>query len=132
MINLSNITLISVRQPCTDHEIAQVELKLRKTFPKEYAMFLKQSDGFDSNMVRLYSISEIEERNATYEVDKYCPDFINIGDDGGGSAIMLKNSFFLDSKVYLVGHGVMTPEYMEIIGNDFASWLEYGCPLDEI
>lgn len=132
MIDLSNITLISVRQPCADTKIAEIELKLFKKFPKQYVMFLNQSDGFESDIVRLYSISEIEERNVTYEVDKYCPDFINIGDDGGGSAIMLKNSFFLDNKVYLVGHGVMTPAFMEVIGDDFCSWLADGCPLDAL
>jgi hypothetical protein len=131
VINLNNIPLVSEREPGTSAKIKEIESRLGKNFPVNYVQFLKQTDGFDSDEVRLYPIDEIEERNATYEVDKYCPGFINIGDDGGGSAIMIKNATFQDCKVYLVGHGVMTPEFMEIIGSDFVEWLEAGCPLEE-
>jgi cell wall assembly regulator SMI1 len=131
VIDLSNIPLVSVREPSTEAKIKEIESRLGKNFPEKYIQFLKQTDGFDSDEVRLYPIGEIEERNATYEVDKYCPDFINIGDDGGGSAIMVKNASFQDGKVYLVGHGVMTPEFMEVVSAEFEEWLKEGCPLEE-
>ena len=131
MIDLSSVPFISVKGPSTDAKIKEVETKLGKGFPEGYIKLLKQTDGFASDEVRLYSVNEIEERNLTYEVDKYCPEFINIGDDGGGSAILVKSAAFAESKVYLVGHGVMTSQFMEVVGKDLVEWLEAGCPLEE-
>lgn len=129
MISLSNISVLLLREPSADDQIKIVESNMSKSFPENYMNFLRQTSGFDSDQVRLYPVEELEERNATYEVDKYCPNFINIGDDGKGGAIMLNISSFHDNKVYLVGHGVMTTDHMEVIGSDFADWLESGCTL---
>lgn len=131
MINLGNIELLVQRTPVDDYFISVVESALRLPFPKWYLQFLKQSNGFDANFLRLYPVDELVERNLTYEVELHCPDFINIGDDGGGQAILIKSALFDDTSVYLVGHGVMTPEFMEIIGIDFLSWLEAGCPFPD-
>ncbi len=129
MINLEKIELIQTGTPVEDHFIHDAESALRLPFPEHYLRFLKQSNGFDANLLRLYPVDELLERNLTYEVEQYCPGFINIGDDGGGQAILIKSALSSDIGVYLVGHGVMSPDFMEIIGSDFISWLEEGCPL---
>ncbi|PXX38496.1 SMI1/KNR4 family protein [Undibacterium pigrum] len=129
MINLGNIELLVQRKPVEDACILAVESVLQLPFPEAYLQFLKQTNGFDANLLRLYPVDELVERNLTYEVGQYCPNFISIGDDGGGQAILIKSALLDDTNVYLVGHGVMSPEFMEIIGNDFLTWLESGCPL---
>ena len=129
MINFGNIELLVERPPVEDACICAVESALQLPFPEGYLQFFKQINGFDANFLRLYPVDELVERNLTYEVGQYCPNFINIGDDGGGQAILIKSALFEDTNVYLVGHGVMSPDFMEIIGNDFLTWLESGCPL---
>lgn len=71
------------------------------------------------------------EMNSIYEVDNYCPDYINIGDDSGGRALLLKQRKFNDNSVYIVDHGAMTPESMEVITDDMITWLAAGCPLPD-
>lgn len=131
MINLKKIPYLSTNPKCSVQDIKLVERSLGKSFPEDYIKFLNQTNGFTSDEVHLYSMKDIIERNITFEVDKYCPDFINIGDDGAGSAILVKNSLFNDNKVYIVGHGVMEQEFIEVLYHDLVSWLEDGCPLEE-
>jgi hypothetical protein len=46
--------------------------------------FLTERAGHAAHSCLLYALSELEERNETYETRTYCPGFVTIGDDGGG------------------------------------------------
>ena len=129
MINLTRIRNINVRQPATEQEASQVALKLKKQFSEEYQRFLLQTNGFDADFLRLYPLDELCEMNKCYEAQDYCPDFFAIGDDGGGRAILIKDQSLQDNRIFLVDHGSMDPDDMEVIGQDLVTWLESGCPL---
>ena len=128
MINFDRIDSISTKSPVSDDEINLVQTKLNKKFPLSYMRFLKQTDGFLSDPVSLYSVSNLIEMNDTYEVDIYCPEYIHIGNNGGGSAVLIMEANHNDSKVYFCDQGSMTADTMHIVGTDFIQWLESGCP----
>ncbi len=65
---------------------------------------------------------DVIERNECYETKKYAPGYINIGDNGGGEAFILKLDED-DPEVSIVGHGSMDPELKEFVYNNSSSWL---------
>ncbi len=130
MINFSNIEDFEKRLPALQGQILYAEKVLGKNLPVDYKKFLLESNGFYSDEAHLYSTDDIVEHNETYEVGKYCPEYINIGDDGGGGAILLNVADRVDLKVYMVGHGSMDPKFMDVLGEDFIGWIEKGCPID--
>ena len=79
--------------------------------------------------VLLYGQDDLEERNNTYEVPTYLPGWFTIGDDGGGTAILMR----LDGSpgVYLCGHGAIGSLDPEPVADSFASWLAADCPLPD-
>jgi len=96
-----------VNRPAPAQLIGALEAELAKSLPAAYRDLLLAADGmlFDNGLV-LYPASQIRERNETFEVEKYAPGFLAIGDDSGGRAIMIS----LDSEgVFVVGIGRMDP-----------------------
>ncbi len=74
--------------------------------------------------VKLYSTGEVGERNATFEVAKYLPSYVAIGDDSGGNAFVMSVSP-QDRIVYVVGQGVMDSRYMRTVADDIPAWLAH-------
>ena len=132
MTNFTNIVDIEKRPPATEANIKNAEERFNKSFPDQYINLLKETNGFYSNKAHLYSTEILLERNQTYNVEEFCPEYFNIGDDAGGSAILIKYDTS-DTSVYLVGHGAMDPAHVfyERIGNNLPGWLESCCPLEE-
>ena len=97
--------------------------------PEDYATLLAQADGVAADHFILYSCVELPERNATYEVDRYAPGFVTVGDDGGGSALVMRAGPGR-SPVFRVGHGTMTPPDMVRLADSLAEWIGAGCPVD--
>ncbi|MGE7989473.1 SMI1/KNR4 family protein [Pseudomonas sp. NPDC089554] len=55
--------------------------------------FWKKSDGALLNgQVLIYSVSSIEERNNTFEVEKNFKDMIAVGDDSGGRLVLISKN----------------------------------------
>jgi len=99
--------------------------------PRYYRQFLfDHPAGFSGDSVLLYEIGSVIERNECYETKKYCPGHITIGDDSGGSAIVVSLQDEAGS-VFLVGHGYMSPDGFEPIASSFQDWLGQGCPLPD-
>jgi hypothetical protein len=84
------------------------------------ALLLSNSGQFVSEIVRLYSLDELDERNATYQTAEYCPEFIAIGDDSGGRAIVCHKS--AEGPIYIVDHGSMAPNDFEEIASNLKEW----------
>lgn len=79
----------------------------------------------------LYDIDEILERNETWEVRKYAPGYIAIGDDGGGNVLLMKEEKSA-YKVVMVDGGYMNPlDNPKIITNDFDKWISEGANVDD-
>ena len=67
--------------------VIELEERLKITFPKPYLDFLchiQADDVFEveGSGICLYSYSDLEERNETYEVRAYEPNYLMIGQDG--------------------------------------------------
>ena len=59
--------------------------------PQCYLKLIKKVNGFiDEKGIKIYSANEIKERNQTFEVDKYLPGYVAIGDDSGGNLLIMK------------------------------------------
>jgi hypothetical protein len=87
----------------------------------ELEIFLRENDGgFVSEVVRLYALDELEERNQTYQTSEYCPGFITIGDDSGGRAIICDVE--CNGPIYIVDHGSMSPDCFEELAPSLAVW----------
>ncbi len=130
-MNFSNIVNFVYREPAGEREVEEAEQAAGKRFPSEYVRFLKTTNGFTSDEAHLYSTEILAERNSTYEIGEYCPEYLCIGDDGGGNAFLVrfdeKNSI-----VYMVGHGALDPRwgFFKEVGSSLQSWFELGCPLE--
>jgi SMI1 / KNR4 family (SUKH-1) len=112
-------------------KLKDVEAWAGVALPEHYRAFLlEHPSGIEGDLVRLYAIGDVIERNETYETKKYCPGFIAIGDDSGGQAIVVA---FDDEAgaVFLVDHGAMTRDSFHLIAPDFRRWLEHGCSLPD-
>jgi len=55
------------------------------------------------DVVKIYSTDEIAERQQTYEIAEYFPEYLLIGDDSGGRLILVDRSVI--ERFYLLGSG---------------------------
>lgn len=117
------------------NNINDIEKALGVVLPGAYRNFLLQAqltaDGVVRDLLHLYGTGNLLERNTTYEVQKYLPAYISIGDDSGGQAICLHCNDH-DEKVYLTGYGALDTGSMAILSDSFTDWIQNGCSLDII
>lgn len=115
-----------------DNNIADIENALGIVLPGAYRSFLLQEhftgDLLVNDQLLLYGTGIIAERNTTYQVQQYLPAYISIGDDSGGSAILL-HCHDNDENVYITGYGALDPGSMEVLATDFNTWIQAGFPL---
>lgn len=95
----------------------------------EYSTFLAshQESTPTGDFVLLYGQADLVERNETFDVQQYLPDWVAIGDDGSGVAILMR----LDrsSCVYRCGHGAIGSLEPVWVADSFSVWLATGCPV---
>ncbi|MFJ7405408.1 MULTISPECIES: hypothetical protein [unclassified Lysinibacillus] len=80
------------------------------------------------NGINIYGIDIATERNRLYEVSTYAPEYILIGDDGGGQGLFLKKNS--DLNVYYQDLGALSLPFYSL-DIDFFSWLEDDPVIDE-
>ncbi|WP_415775943.1 SMI1/KNR4 family protein [Shewanella oncorhynchi] len=105
--------------------IEDIELYFGAKLPRSYREFISTHKIESEGDVHLNLPEDIIERNECYETKRYAPGYINIGDNGGGEAFILKLSEE-DPEVSIIGHGSMDPELKEFVYKDFSSWLASG------
>jgi hypothetical protein len=116
------------------NNINDIEKALGVLLPGAYRQFLLQEQltvDVIGNFLLLYGTNSLLERNTTYEVQKYLPAYISIGDDNGGQAICLHCNDH-DEKVYLTGYGALDTGSMAVLSDSFTDWIQNGCSLDII
>lgn len=92
--------------------------------PPGYLAFLKQvkiryPEGLINDCICIYlSEEDIIERNETFEMKEYLPGYLGIGNDSGGSEIII-SLIEEKSKIYLANHGAYFEETMYVIAEDF-------------
>lgn len=114
--------------PSQHEALVKVENWIGKPLPPKYRAFLgAQIDDLSvGEFVLLYGTDSFIERNETYETKIYCPDHVTIGDDGGGSQLLLS---LLGGSVSLVDAGSMNPQDAHAVAPNFEGWFSSGCPL---
>ena len=75
-----------------------------------YLQFLELSNGLFGDEITLLEAEDIQQRNIDYEVKEYLPNFLMIGDNGGGVAILMDNK---NQNIFAVGMGVMSEDSLE-------------------
>jgi hypothetical protein len=106
--------------------IDEIETWLGRLLPEPYRQFLAGVTedfvaGNDRTLV--YGRASVVERNETLESKEYCPGHIAIGDNSGGSALVLSLD---DGSVHTVDMGAMAPDCFEAVAPSFAAWAAAG------
>jgi hypothetical protein len=113
--------------PTDPASLLEVENALALPLPPQLKSLLAQADGFLLNDgVKLYSLAELPERNATLEIRKYMPGYLAIGDNSGSMAFVLSLAP-QDLRVYRVDFGVMMEEYLRVVACDLGTWIQSEC-----
>lgn len=96
--------------------------------PTEYVDVLVHDGGrFFRDQVLLYAAEDVIERNETFESKLYCPGYLAIGDDGGGTAFVIPMSD-KGVPVYAVDQGSMGIMDFKRVGSNLKQWIEEQCP----
>jgi len=82
---------INLNAPASVAAVEEGERQLGVKLPLEYVEFLKRSNGGEgfigkSAYVILWAVGELASLNEAYEVQKYMPELLLFGSDGGGEA----------------------------------------------
>ena len=96
------------------------------SFPIRFESFLNKINDVSSyeipnTSITLYSFNYIEERNLTYEIQEYEPDFIMIGQDGD-MGYFLKNDG--NEFIYSNDLGAIGSSEMEIVSINIDDFIE--------
>ena len=82
--------LYTLNDPATSQAIKMLPPEWHSLYPS-YLQFLELSNGLFGDEITLLEAEEIQQRNIDYEVKEYLPNFLMIGDNGGGVAILMDN-----------------------------------------
>lgn len=103
------------------------ENRYKLVIPILYKKFLQNENGISFNGgTILYSLNELKQMNDDLQIQKYQPDYIAIGDDGGGLVFLMKQD--PDAKeVFCVDISDYDIETSFCRLEDFTKWYEDGC-----
>lgn len=129
IMDLKKIQFVHVGEECDKEMINSVIQCIE--LPQCYLELIRKVNGFvEEKGIKIYGIEEIKERNETFEVEKYLPGYVAIGDDSGGNLLLMK-ACALSTSVFLSDCGsLFLDESNDKIINDFESWIDDGCNID--
>ena len=100
--------------------------------PKDYVEFMKKHNGGEGDIgeawLVLYPMEELQEVNDDYEIEKYLPDHIIIGSDGGGElyGIDTQGNYFNVPVMMDEEDIVLLGKDIELLPDEINSmWIEY-------
>ena len=91
--------LYTLNDPATSQAIKMLPPEWHSLYPS-YLQFLELSNGLFGDEITLLEAEDIQQRNIDYEVKEYLPNFLMIGDNGGGVAILMDNK---NQNIFAVG-----------------------------
>ena len=112
-------TLYTLNDPATSQAIKMLPSEWHILYPS-YLQFLELSNGLFGDEITLLEAEDIQQRNIDYEVKEYLPNFLMIGDNGGGVAILMDNK---NQNIFAVGMGVMSEDSLEKISSSLEDFL---------
>lgn len=98
--------------------IDEIENTLQLKLCSEYKTILREHDGAFTNLIQLYSADQIIERNKTYEVQLYAPEYYLIGSKDS-FPILMKSG--INTSVFENDWGALTPDCMTEIASNVAT-----------
>lgn len=110
---------------CDAQAIAAMQARLAFRLPPDYAALLRLSNGLSTQgCLMLLELDAIGPRNADYEVQIYLPDYVMIGDDSGGRALLMRADA---PTVYEVGMGSLEEDELAVSARSLEQLLlEFG------
>ena len=111
--------LYTLNNPATSQAIKMLTSRVAYLYPS-YLQFLELSNGLFGDEITLLEAEDIQQRNIDYEVKEYLPNFLMIGDNGGGVAILMDNK---NQNIFAVGMGVMSEDSLEKISSSLEDFL---------
>lgn len=110
--------------------VEDIEAWLGRRLPEPYRSFLSTTTHhfLAGDRTLVYGRDNVVERNQTYQSQEYCPGYLMVGDDSGGSAVLLS---LTGGTVHRVGMGVMTKEWFEPVAASFTDWVSQGFSLPD-
>ena len=111
--------LYTLNNPATSQAIKMLPVEWHILYPS-YLQFLELSNGLFGDEITLLEAEDIQQRNIEYEVKEYLPNFLMIGDNGGGVAILMDNK---NQNIFAVGMGVMSEDSLEKISSSLEDFL---------
>ena len=112
-------TLYTLNDPTTSQAIKMLPLEWHSSY-SSYIQLLELSNGLFGDEITLLEAEDIQQRNIDYEVQEYLPNFLMIGDNGGGIAILMDNK---EQNIFAVGMGVMSEDSLERISSSLEEFL---------
>ena len=108
-------------------QISDFESRYKLVIPIQYKDFLKKENGISFNGgTILYSLDELKQMNDDLQIQEYQPDYLAIGDDGGGLVFLMKQE--PDAKevicVDMSDYDIET-SFCKI--ENFTAWYKDGC-----
>lgn len=82
----------------------------------------------DNNRVVLYWRDSLAERNATYDIARWLPGYLLIGDDSGGRGFFLRCDRG-SGPVFMSGLGALDEDELDTVAPAFEAWLHSGFAL---
>lgn len=115
--------------PASETAIRQAEADYGAPLPPNYIELLRRANcgSTDGNLV-IIEVEDCVQRNLDYEVPEYMPGYFMIGDDGGGTAILINMN---DRRIYECDMGVMDERFAELSANSLKELLTFGTTLLE-
>lgn len=115
----------------SDEELNCLTDQVGPSLPNTYIQLLRLSNGFrfDNGSI-IYASSEVFERNNTFQVIRYEPTKIAIGDDGGGYLVLIEKLTGDESQVFAVEAGSIGSLTPTVLSSSIRAWVEQRCPID--
>jgi hypothetical protein len=110
--------------------IKQVETELGEDIHQDLLAFWNSYGEISFDQCLIYDFDHIKERNETYQILIYAPDYIMIGDDGGGQGLFIKR----DDKtlnLYYLDTGAVGSVAMNSLNINFFEWLQESAEIQE-
>lgn len=122
--------------PSTRSEIQQLQLFSSIEIPKEYVSIITDVTEVEilvqeSKYLRIWSASGCIEMNQEYEIQRYIPSSLAIGDDEGGSAFLYMNGK-KGFGLYKLGFGDLDPDDAEYVASSLFELLIEGIGVNVI
>lgn len=123
-----------VTQPgATVQELAALQKTLGYALPDAYLSFLAKTngaewcihDGNSGDCLAMWEVNEIVTMNQGYQIQRWLPQVLAIGSDGGGDAIVFDRSSLSHPDAWPVargGFGDLEAEEMILQASSFAEW----------